>query len=207
MNSTFNFNLSGGGLSMGGSFTVQADTPNPYEVAIPAAIAGMLTTRTDNDTGIVTVAEGHGITDADTVDVFDLNGLLVRKGMDVTATSTTTVSINTGTGDNLPAQGLAVRIAKPTVISPVFIDASGIKIFGIELSVPGALTEGYALFESDAPAEVAAFELTANKAVVAHVEAGADNPFSGDAVSVKVTNGNSTFAGVLKIISMEDRTP
>ena len=30
---------------------------------LAAAIAGVLSTRTDNDTGIITVASGHGITD------------------------------------------------------------------------------------------------------------------------------------------------
>ena len=43
---------------------------------------GRSTTRTDNDTGIVTVASGHGIMDTDTVDVYWDGGPALRRGRD-----------------------------------------------------------------------------------------------------------------------------
>lgn len=200
--------ITGGGLTLGsGVVAVEADTPNPISLSVPAAKAGVLTTRTDANTGVVTVQSGHGITDADTVDLYDGNGQLIRHGMDVTATTSTTITIDVGTGEDLPTQGSAVRITKPTLVSPILIDASGIKLFAIGIEAPGETSQGFALFESSAPATVASFEMTANKAIPAHVEAGADNPFSGDAASLKVSNGSATFAAVLKVISMEDRTP
>lgn len=213
MQSTYSMQLSAGGLTVGsGSQVVNGDTNNPLEVTIPAAKAGTLTTRTDNDTGIVTVASGHGITDTDTVDVYDADGQLLRKDMDVTAVTSTTISINAGSGSNLPAQDAAVKVAKQKVIEPVFFDASGIQIFGIELKVPGAATEGRVNFfdegeSSGGESSVGDFTLTANSGLIYHVAAGAANPLSDDAVSIVASNSNSTLDGVLTIISMEDRTP
>lgn len=206
MQASYSLNLSGGGLSIGGSQVVQGDTSNPYELTVPAAKAGSLTTRTDNDTGIVTVASGHGILDTDVVDLYDSAGQLLRKDMDVTAVTSTTISVDGGSGDNLPIVSTAVKVAKQMTVG-VFIDRSAIQIFGIELKVPGATTQGRALFLDSGPASVADLELTANSGIIAHVAAGATNPLSADAVSLKITNGNSDLDGVLTIISMEDRTP
>ncbi len=63
-------------------------------------IASELTTRTDADTGILTVATGHGVTTNDTLDVFWSAGRI--HGMTVTGTTSTTISIDGGSGDDLP---------------------------------------------------------------------------------------------------------
>jgi hypothetical protein len=207
MQSTYGTQLSSGSLSIGGQEVINADTNNPLEVTIPAAKAGTLSTRTDNDTGIVTVASGHGITTSDKIDLYDATGVIIRKDMDVTAVGGTTVSIDAGTGSNLPIATTAVRVAKRVLISPVFYDASGIQIFGIQLAVPGATSKGRANFLSSVPASVGDMSLTANKGLITNVAAGATNPLSADAVAVHVTNGNDSIDGTLTVISMEDRTP
>jgi hypothetical protein len=207
MNATYSVILNSG-LSIGsGSQVVSADTNNPFEVVIPKAIAGALSTRTDADTGIVTVASGHGITDADTVDIYDATGQLLRKDMDVTATDATTISINAGTGTDLPVATTALKVAKQKTIAPVFFDTSGIQLFGIELKVPGATSQGRANFLDSGPTTVGDKTLTANSGLISHVAAGADNPLTGDAVSIICSNGSSDLDGTLAIISMEDRTP
>lgn len=207
MQASYSLVLAGGGLTIQQNSLVSGDTSNPYEINVPAALAGTLTTRTDNDTGILTVASGHGITDADTVDLYDENGALIRKDVDVTATTATTISIDAGTGDNLPAEDEIVNVAKQVALSPN-IDGDAIQILGIVLEVPGATTEGRILFEDAAGDDIADLELTANNGLIYHVAAGATNPFTGDPITAaKVTNGNTTLAGTLKIISMEDRTP
>jgi hypothetical protein len=61
-----------------------------FRATMSAGRAGTLSTRTDDNTGILTVASGHGITDADTVAVFWEGGS--RHGVDVTATTSTTSS-------------------------------------------------------------------------------------------------------------------
>jgi len=75
---------------------------------------GSLTTRTDNDTGVCTVVEtNHGITVADTVAVWWAAGK--RTGMSVSAVSGTAITVDGGSGDNLPSVKTAVDIgAEPT---------------------------------------------------------------------------------------------
>lgn len=207
MQSNYSVNLSGGGLQMSGNELVEGDTANPYEMTVAAAIAGELTTRTDNDTGVVTVASGHGILDTDTVDLYDEDGALLRKDVDVTAVSATTISINAGSGDNLPAANEVVNVAKQQTLN-CNIDGDAIQIIGVILEVPGATSEGRALFEDAAGDDIADLTLVANKSQISHVAAGASNPFAGDPITVaRISNGNTTLAGVFKIISMEDRTP
>ncbi len=92
--------------------TQSCDSVKGCSVALSAAIAGTLSTRTDNDTGVVTVAAGHGITAADTVIVtwVDTGVRYYRYNVDVTATGSTTISIDAGAGTNLPLATAAVTI-------------------------------------------------------------------------------------------------
>jgi hypothetical protein len=81
-----------------------------FRATMPAGRAGTLSTRTDDNTGILTVASGHGITDADTVAIFWEGGS--RYGVDVTATTSTTISIDLGAGANLPIVTTPIVVAK-----------------------------------------------------------------------------------------------
>ena len=65
-----------------------------------AEIVAELTTRTDADTGIATMASGHGVTTNDTVDIFWKAGRI--HAMTVTASDATTIGIDGGSGDDLP---------------------------------------------------------------------------------------------------------
>ena len=58
-----------GALDMSVVTSREEDGLHQHDPTLPAGKAGTLTDRTDADTGIITVAEGHGITDSDTVDV------------------------------------------------------------------------------------------------------------------------------------------
>lgn len=80
------------------------------DIDLPAGIAGTLTTRTDNDTGVITVASGHGITTSDVVTVFWTGGS--RYKLTVTATTSTTISVDVGAGTNLPTANTAVVVGK-----------------------------------------------------------------------------------------------
>ncbi len=73
-----------------------------------AEIAGTLSTRTDADTGIATLASGHGITTNDTVDVFWNAGQIYA--MTVTASASTTIGIDGGSGDDLPIATTVIGI-------------------------------------------------------------------------------------------------
>lgn len=85
------------------------------EVSVPAAKAGTLTTRTDANTGTLTLASGHGFTVGNRVDVYWAAG--VRYGMAVTGVSGTAVTVDGGGGNDLPSTSTAVAACKPVGVA------------------------------------------------------------------------------------------
>jgi len=210
MQGSYNINFSAGGLTIGSTSLPEATTPNPYEEPIPAAKAGTLTTRTDNDTGIVTVASGHGITTSDTVDLYDSTGQLIQKDVDVTATTSTTISIDAGVGSNLPAADAVVNVAKQVLINVTILDAA-IVIWGAVVEVPGDTTsQCRMLFEDAGGDDILDETRKVSSGLIEDVANGATNSLDnsgGGIATLRVSHGNTLVAGVLKLISMEDRTP
>jgi hypothetical protein len=204
---TYGVALTTAGVSIQRTVARSGDGSIGVEVALPAAKAGTLTTRTDNDTGVVTVGSGHGITDTDTVDLYWEGGR--RYSVDVTATTATTISIDAGTGDNLPIATTAVTIVKQVQIN-VSIDGDALAILGISFEfIDSSLTsQGHALFEDASGDDIAAIDLSANSPLVYDVAGGAANPFTGDPITVvRASNGDSTSAATLKIVGVYDSTP
>ncbi len=70
---------------------------------------GPLTTRTDNDTGAVTLSAGHGFITGDKIDIAWSGGS--RKDMDATVAGNV-VSLDGGTGDNLPIESTTLTLSK-----------------------------------------------------------------------------------------------
>jgi len=95
--------------------------------------AGSLSTRTDNDTGVCTVVEtNHGITVSHTVAVWWAAGK--RTGMSVTAVSGTVITVDGGSGDNLPALSTAIEIgAEPTASVGNLIYAGDVEFIATDL--------------------------------------------------------------------------
>lgn len=86
------------------------------------AIAGILSTRTDDDTGILTVAEGHGIEGDDLITLFWDSGHIVDSVVDsVTATTITFGGVSPGTGDALPAEAEVVNCCLQVVVDSDFV--------------------------------------------------------------------------------------
>jgi hypothetical protein len=75
-----------------------ADGAIQREIELPAASAGSLTTRTDDDTGEITLETGHGLSSG-TYDVYWDGG--VQYGVTATIAGDA-MSIDAGSGDNLP---------------------------------------------------------------------------------------------------------
>lgn len=74
---------------------------------------GVLTTRTDNATGTLTMAAGHALVQGDIVDVHWAGG--VRYGVAVGVVAGNSVPISGGSGDNLPVEDSAVTCHKPVL--------------------------------------------------------------------------------------------
>jgi hypothetical protein len=152
------------GLNLGAYTLLTSDgvavaTPTP-----PKAAAGVLTTRTDNDTGVVTAA-GHGLTTDDTamltwIDPTDGVTRKHRYDVDITAVNGAAVSVDIGAGDNLPAAQTVVNIALQVEANVVF-DPDDLLVLAITANVRGVIVlvdvdDGIAL-ALDLPAGAMAF--------------------------------------------------
>lgn len=187
-----------------------ADDLITVEVTLPAGKSGTLTTRTDDNTGIVTVASGHGITDSDTVDVYWSTGR--RYGVDVTATGATTIEIDLGSGDNLPAQSTVVVVCKQVVVNKA-IDGDNVKIIGLSAELAASTGFGTRITFFDAvsaggSAVGSGIYLAANEPLIIDVQGGATNLLTGSPIlSFVASNGDGTNAATLKILGVQDITP
>jgi len=162
-----------------------------HEVTLPAGKAGTLSTRTDDNTGIATLALGHGITDADTVDVYWVGGC--RYGMTVTAYDTTTVSIDLGAGDNFPTVDAAIVVTPQVTINTDF-DGDDVKMIAAIATLRAHID-----FQNDTPASLNAVELTANEAWAWVSDSGYANPLTGDPVDVIMASAGTAAETTLKI--------
>lgn len=180
------------------------------EVTLPAGKSGTLTTRTDDDTGVVTVASGHGITASDTVDVYWATGR--RYGVDVTTAGATTLDIDLGSGDNLPAQSTAVVIVKQVVVNKA-IDGDNVEIIGFLAELAASTGFGVRITFFDAvsgggSAVGNGIDLDPNSPFVLDVEGGATNLLTGSPIlSFVASNGDGSNACTLKIQGLQDVTP
>jgi hypothetical protein len=92
--------------------TVTADGLVSKIVTAAAAKIGQLTTRTDNNTGTLTMDSGHGITTGARLDLYWDGGS--QRGITVGTVSVDSVPFDLGVGDNLPANLTAITAAVPT---------------------------------------------------------------------------------------------
>ena len=177
---------------------------------LPAGKSGTLTTRTDDNTGIVTVASGHGITASDTVDVYWSGGR--RYGVDVTATAATTIDIDLGRGDNLPAASTAVVIVKQVVVNKA-IDGDSVEIIGFLAELAASTGFGVRITFFDAVSAGGSavgngIDLDPNSPFVLDIEGGATNLLTGSPIlSFAASNGDGSNACTLKIQGLQDVTP
>ena len=121
MNSTVNINGSAGGVQVNGNFVRSGNTVEAHDPTLAVGKSGTLGTRTDNDTGVVTLSTGHGIASLDVCDVYWTGGK--RLGMAATV-STNDVTLDGGTGDNLPAEDSTVIVCKQQEVSNVSFDGT-----------------------------------------------------------------------------------
>jgi len=165
---------------------------------LAAGLAGALTTRTDADTGIITMTDAeHGITDADTVDVYWSDG--VRYGLTVTLVDGTAVSIDVGDGDNLPeGEDPAVVVG---VRQEIDVDFDGDLV---ELIAAHCPKRAHVEFLTGADASILAQELTANEAFTWAADSGHANLLTGDPVGKIQVSCGETTGGLFNLLGVYD---
>lgn len=186
-------NATAGGKPFKNVTTYSGGVLNAVEVAVPAAKAGTLSTRTDNNTGILTVASGHGITTSNKVDVYWSTGR--RRGMTVTATTGTTISIDLGSGDNLPLATTAITVTVPTV-KMLTVDASALVAFAAYTTKKGNIA-----FLQDDDTEIYAAKLGDGGVDAWGNAMGKDNPITDDTTKVSLSHGN-TAAQTMRVAAL-----
>lgn len=206
---TYASSISGGGVTIQSPAVVRTGSASiGLEESLPAAETGSLTTRTDDDTGTITMdSGGHGITTGATVDVYWDGG--VQYACTVGTVSGTSVPIDTGSGDNLPPQDTDVTVVVVTEPN-ISIDGDNVEILAItfETADTSLRTAAHIQFLDSGDAEIAEIDLVANTPQVWDIAGGSANPFTGNAITKAIcSNGNSSTAGTLKIAGVADATP
>ena len=175
----------------------QDEAVSSIQIAMPAARAGTLTTRTNDTTGVVTVAEGHGITDEDTVAVFWDGGR--RYAVAVSATTATTVSIGSGgAGAVLPAEDSVVTICKETT-SNLVVDGDDIHI--IAVYGPSRLS---ANIRKAAGVSVKALDIPAKESFAYISGFSASNPFATESLLDAVVAHDEAAARTAEILLLKN---
>ena len=155
--------------------------------SVPAAKPGVLTTRTDNDTGTFTMDAGHGFSTSDAVDVFWAGGS--RRAMTATVTGNSVV-LDGGSGDTLPAAATAVTAMKPVEVAfGVDATATGVAV------VAACPVSGWVVFRDAADAVLLAARVPAGVNAYVWVTGMGSNPLAGAAVgNVLVSHADATQA-------------
>lgn len=102
-----------------GKTTVTGDLSVSAIPTMTAAKAGTLSTRTDANTGVLTLGSGHGVTDGQKISVFWSGGK--RTNMTVGTVSGTSVPIDLGSGDDLPVVTTPITAQVPISIAAGFV--------------------------------------------------------------------------------------
>lgn len=168
--------------------TKTAESKLSSSAVLPAAKTGTLSTRTDNNTGILTMAAGHGITTGQRLDLYWAGGS--RRGMVVGTVATNSVPIDLGAGDNLPVLTTAITAQVPTAFA---FDLVGNNMVGLACGViAGSGGPMQFTFEDIVPAEVFNVTVQTTSFYDWNVDEGVTNPMAGDTpVVVYASNGDS----------------
>lgn len=165
--------------------------------SVPAAKVGVVASKTDSDTGTMTMDAGHGFATSDKIDLFWSGGS--RRNMTATVTGDS-VALDGGSGDAIPAAATAITAMKPTEVS-FTVTGSNVIALGVKSDAIG-----WVVFVDDAPADIAAatFRITQNGGYGKCWQSGngITNPLAGSAVTkVKFSHG-STAAVAMKAVAI-----
>ncbi len=139
-----------GGLSFSETTNLTSDVAVTFDKDVPAAKTGTLTTRTDANTGELTMQASHGITTGVLLDVYWTGGS--RRRMTVGTVAGTACPIDGGVGDDLPADETAITAMIPLVevitldsdaVAAVFMSSAAIGHVAITESDNTTLLEKY----------------------------------------------------------------
>lgn len=166
--------------------TIEVDNEAKFSESIVAGDAG-----TAGAAGVMTLASGHGITDADTVAVIWADGY--RYGCTVSSYDSTSVTLTGGAGDTLPTSG-AVVVSVEQEIDLAF---AGAQLQALSMGGDIALI----IVLEDAEGVELVKQVDANAAYQWNAENGEANPVDGDSIIAAHVYAQSTTAGTATILA------
>ena len=184
------------GESYAHSYTATGDTLIRISPSLAAAKTGTLTTRTDNNTGTLTMQSGHGITTGAKLDVYWDGGS--RYNMTVGTVSGTSVPIDLGGGDNLPTASTAI-----TAMVPEEHDCYVANGTNVVMVVGYCSKAAYVVFKDDGGNVISGGALQIDAAnAESWIDGGpGTNPITGSLVqTVALSHGDSTAARTVTAI-------
>lgn len=177
------------GVTLTSVLTRTEEAVERISLDMPAGIAGTLTTRTDADTGVATVATGHGLTTSDVVAVFFPNGS--KQNCTISATTATTISFNSEDGDDLPIATTAIVLGKQMNFAAPVV-GNTLRTFVIKSN-----TRCFVDFRSSAPASLLEYDIPTNEGRIWLSNTDVTNPLAGDVVAtITVANGAPSVGAV-----------
>lgn len=187
-----------GGRTINGSLERTANGGKSHVIPLPAGTAGTLTTRTDDNTGIATLASGHGLQTGEKVAVFWSGGS--RGYMDVTVAGDA-ITIDGGDGDVLPDQDTVVVVTKMVQVTS---DFDGDDMQAIVAKCQQRAFLGFFVASSLSYS----LQLDAGQLWAWAADTGLANPLTGGPVhDIFVANGSNETAATLELSTVIDITP
>lgn len=204
-----NLIATGGGVSISGRISRTVDSAgSSFEVQLAAGKAGTLSTRTDDETGTLTLGAGHGITTGQIIDLYWSGG--ARYGILVGTVAGVSVPIgadDVGTGDVLPAQATAIVACVRTVIGPLTLDGDNVSLAVFNLKTSSSAGKGHVELQDVADAVVEALDLVGNEPqTVVQSDTNLANALTGNVITeIHASNGDTT-AATLQFVCGVDMT-
>jgi hypothetical protein len=181
-----NFN----GVGSAYSRSIAADSEIAHDVTLAAGKAGVLT-RSDANTGVATLAGGHGFITSDVLDCYWDTGQ--RLGMTATV-ATNDITLDGGVGDDLPVEAAhAVIVSARTEINTDF-DGDEIAVLGVYSDLRASVK-----FEDGAAGHLLSVNNAGNDWYLWDALNLTASPLAGDTVGVIYASAGTAAATVLKI--------
>lgn len=144
MTATISETVSVGGLTLTETTQVTAENAVIKDVLVPAGKAGTLTTRTNNTDGsVTTTAGGHGIVNAQVVDLYWVGGS--RRNVVVGTVAGSVIPFTGGVGDNLPVATTAITISARVSVAVALVGAD---VAMLACQVPASVRGTFSLRET-----------------------------------------------------------
>lgn len=194
---------SGGGLSVASSASVEVPTMANINTSVAAAKAGSLTTRTDANTGTLTMDTGHGIATGNRIDIHWLDpttgAAKCQYKVTVGTVATNSVPIDLGVGDDLPTAATSVTafVVTGTDID-YFFEETNLSVLACGGSSGRAKVvlekaDGTVVFNATVGVGGSGYTWT--------LASGASNPVSDTVAKAWISNGESTIANTVTVLA------